>query len=153
MGIALRRLGSHGVNLVVFHGHVGPDALIGFYRGIDPEDSANALPWLTYIAPDADVSEIDLATLIELRRTLEPVRQSVERKYLFCSVVVSGSDKSDALVAFWRDFVRKESDHPPYTILFSDVRAACQELNLPDSAPEAILLAIRAACPQSAVTP
>lgn len=153
MGIALRRLGPHGVNLVIFHGRVDRDALLGFYRGIDPKDPANALPWLTYIASDADMSDVDLAAFAELRRIFEPIRQNVERNSTFFSVVVSGSQRCDALIDFWRDFVAKESAHPPYTILFSDIEKACEELNLPDSAPEAIMVAIRSILPRSEVTP
>lgn len=144
MGMAFRRLGPHGVNLAILYGAVDRGELIGFYKGIDPESPANVMPWLTYIAPGADLSEVDLAAYAELRRIFEVIRQNVEkRKSLFCSVIVSGSSDSDPLVEFWHDFVAKESGRPPYTILFSDVMRACSELNLPESAPEAIIGAVR----------
>lgn len=143
MSMALRRLGPHGVNLVVLHGVIDRSELIGFYRGIDPEDPANALPWLTYVASGADLSDVDIAAFAELKRTIEPIRRKVERSTSFCSVVVSGSEQSDALVEFWHDFIAKDSDHPPYTVLFSGVKNACRELHLTGSAPEAIIGVIR----------
>lgn len=148
MGIALRRLGPHGVNLVILHGGVGRCELIGFYRGIDPEDPANALPWLTYIAPRTDFSEVDVAAYAELKRIIEPIRQAAQRMNSFRSVVVSGSEQTDALVEFWRDFVAKDSNYPPYTVLFSGIKNACRELRLPESAPEAIIDVIREAAPR-----
>lgn len=145
MGIALRRLGPHGVNLVIFHGRINRDELIGFYRNIDVEDPANLMPWLSYLAPDADMSEIDIPTYAELRRIMSPIREKVstERKY-YLSVVISNSERCDTLIKFWHDFIAKDSKNPPYTILYSDIKDACESLELPDSALGAITETIRA---------
>lgn len=144
MGIGLRRFGSHGVNLVILRGRIDRDALIGFWRGIDPEDPANTTPWILYLSRDADMSEIDIAAYAELKRIIAPIRDSAAGKKSYTCVMVSNSERCDSMIKFWKDVVKKDSKHPPYAILFSDVKGACESLNLPGSAEEAIADAIRA---------
>lgn len=144
MSVAFRRLGSNSVNLVIMRGRVDRDSLLDLWRGIDSEDPANTLPWIMYLSSDVDTSEIDIAAYAELNRILTPIRDRAAEKKNYTAVMVSNSEGGDAWIEFWREFVSRESKHPPYTILFSNVRHACKSLNLPNSAEGAIEDAIRA---------
>ena len=144
MGVKLRRLGAHSVNLVMLRGRIDRDALIRFWRGIDPDDPANILPWIFYLSRDTDMSEIDIAAYAELKRILIPIRDRAAKKKNYTAVMVSNSEGSDAFIEFWREFVSKDTKYPPYTMLFSNVRHACESLKLPTSAEAAIGDAIQA---------
>jgi hypothetical protein len=144
MSIVLKRLGTHGVNLFILHGRIDRETLIEFYREIDLEDPDNKMPWITYLASDADLSEVDVETYIELKRILAPLRECLEPDKCYVSIVVSNSERSDGLISFWHDFIARESNRPPYTVLYSDVKDASRGLNLSGNALLAIEEAIRA---------
>jgi hypothetical protein len=144
MGIELRRLGYSGVNLVVFGGHIDRGALIEFWKSVDANDPLNAKPWILYLMADADMSDVDIATFAEMKRILAPIRDKAAEKKDYIAVMVSHSDRCDILIKFWRDFVSKDSRHPPYAVLFSDINSACDSLKLPSAAQEGIADVIRA---------
>lgn len=144
MGIVRVRLPAHKLTLAIYTGRISREALLDYYREVNPEDPASAAASITYIDPDADMSGLDLAAFTELKRILAPKVKVLAQTPGFHCIIVCNSAQCDAIVRFWRAYLVRDSSYATPPIFFPDVLQACKWLELPQSACDAAEAAIRA---------
>lgn len=137
MGIALVRLPEHDLNLAVYTGVIGRDELLDFYRKLDPFDPANAAPLISYMAPDMDLTGVDLLAFSELKRILAPKMKALAEHPDFHCIIICNSDQCDVITRFWRAYVARDPTYASPPIFFETLERACGWLQLPPAACEA----------------
>lgn len=137
MGIALVRLPEHGLNLAVYTGVIGRDELLDFYRKLDAFDPANAAPIISYMAPDMDLTGVDLLAFSELKRILAPKMKALAEHAGFHCIIICNSDQCDVITRFWRAYVQRDPTYASPPIFFETLEQACDWLQLTPTACDA----------------
>jgi hypothetical protein len=148
MTLQLKRFPEFGVELHIRRGVFTGEDLIRHYRSLGPAD---ALRWIYYFDETVETSGIKVADIPELKRTI-----AAKRKELFgdsppSSALVCGPSAKDFL-EFWISLLAVGETPVPLPVLFPSIRAACEELGLPDAAC-AVLERALAAPPDENVEP
>lgn len=134
MTIRVTRLPEFGVNISVYSGPITRAELIEHYGAIDAADAASAHRWISYFDPTADLSQLDLAAMCELRRLTAAKLCEVYGSRTLTVAIVCKSPPNQSILSVWRNFLGSDRAHPSELRLFSSLRDACDWLDLPGSA-------------------
>lgn len=136
MAIRVQRFPEHRLNLHIFSGVITVEEVLEHIRKQDV-----TVRWLCFFAPTVDLSEIDLAHVPDLRRSVS-LRERERADLPTAIVTTSGS--SDPVLRFWRDYASAEPHNPHEPVLFDNLEAACRWLGLPAAAQDRIAAEIAA---------
>jgi hypothetical protein len=140
--IRVARCSDFGVNVTVYSGKITRDELKAHYQAIDKVDASSGGCWISYFAPSADLSDIDIAAFAELRRITAAKLQEVYDGRRLQVAIVCDSRVNEPILSVWRSYISRDREHPADPGLFSSLKAACDWLNLSDEARESVLEAI-----------
>ena len=94
MSITITRFPQFALALIIFRDLIDAGEMLEFFRA--PEaDRQGETRWLTYIDPHADLSQLDLMSITDLKRVLD--RKQRERPWdeSFRSAIVSSSSRTN----------------------------------------------------------
>lgn len=134
MTIRVTRFPEFGVNITVYTGAITRAELIEHYGAIDTEDAASAGRWISYFDATADLSQLDLAALCELRRLTCVKLNEVYADRTLTVAMVCKSPVNLPILRTWRSFLNAARNHPSDLILFSSLKDASDWLDLPGAA-------------------
>jgi hypothetical protein len=140
--IRVVRCGEFGVNVTVYSGLITREELREHYQAIDAVDAASGERWISYFAPSADLSDIDIAAFAELRRITAAKLHEVFAGRSLQIAIVCDSRINEPILSVWRSYIGRDREHPADPGLFSSLKAACDWLGLDEGAREAVLKAI-----------
>jgi hypothetical protein len=141
MSISIARFPEFKLALVVFRDLIEAEELLAFYGGCEADRDGESR-WLTYVDPDADLSQLDLMTITELKRVAG--RKQRERPWVegFRAAIVSNSRRNDPMVNLWKGYVGRDPDHFAKPLVFPSLDGACAYLGLPAEARETLAQAV-----------
>ncbi len=142
MTIRVACCSDFGVNVTVYSGKITRDELKAHYQSISSADAANAERWVSYFAPSADLSDIDIAAFAELRRITSAKLQEVYPGRRLAVAIVCDSRINESILSVWKSYINRDRDHPADIDMFCSLKAACDWLGLSDEAREAVTRAI-----------
>jgi hypothetical protein len=130
MSISISRFPDHKLALLLFRGPIDAIDMLDFFGGQGAPREV-AMRWLTYIDPDADLSQLDLMSITELKRTID--RRQRERAWdaTFRTAIVCNSRRNDPMVNLWKGYVGHDPGHLAKPVVFSSLEGACAYLTLP----------------------
>lgn len=134
MTIRVTRLPEFGVNISVYSGPITRAELIEHYSAIDAEDAASADRWISYFDPTADLSQLDVAAISELRRLTSAKLYEVYGDRTLTVAIVCKSPVNRPILSTWRSYLSADRNHPSDLSLFSNLKDACDWLDLSGSA-------------------
>ena len=134
MTIRVTRLPEFGVNISVYSGPVTRAELVAHYGSIDAEDAASGDRWISYFDSTADLSELDVAAIGELRRLTSVMLTEVYKGRTLRVAIVCKSAVNGPVLSTWRNYLAADHDHPSDLRLFWSLRDACDWLDLPSGA-------------------
>lgn len=134
MPIRVTRLPEFGVNISVYSGPVMRAELIAHYGSIDAADAASADRWVSYFDATADLSQLDVAALCELRRLTGEKLCEVYGSRTLTVAIVCKSPVNQAILNVWSRFLRADPGHHSELRVFSNLKDACDWLDLPGGA-------------------
>jgi hypothetical protein len=137
MSISITRFPEFRLALLVFRDLIGAAEMLDFFRGQPPQGDVERRwekRWLTYIDPGADLSQLDLMSITELKRQID--RRQRERAWdaTFRTAIVSNARRNDPMVSLWKGYVGRDPAHLAKPVLFSSLEGACAYLTLPAEA-------------------
>jgi len=137
MSISITRFPRFKLALLVFRDLIGAPEMLAFFRGGAAEREVETR-WLTYIDAGADLSQLDLMSITELKRVID--RRQRERAWneTFRTAIVSSSRRNDPMVNLWKGYVGRDPDHLCKPVAFSSLEGAFVYLALPAEAREAV---------------
>jgi hypothetical protein len=122
------------VNVSVYSGPIARAELIEHYGSLDAEDAASADRWISYFDPTADLSQLDVAAIGELRRLTAAKLNEVYGDRTLTVAIVCKSPVNHPILSTWRSYLAADRNHPSDLSLFSSLKDACNWLDLPGSA-------------------
>jgi hypothetical protein len=134
MTIVVTRLPEFGVNMSVYSGPITRAELIEHYSTIDAEDAACAERWISYFDRTADLSQLDVAAIGELRRLTAAKLRGVYGDRILTVAIVCKSRVNEPILAVWRNYLAADTSHPSNVHLFLSLKEACDWLDLPGAA-------------------
>ena len=134
MTIRVTRFPEFRINISVYSGPITRGALIEHYGAIDGEDAASADRWISYFDPTADLSQLDVAALCELRRLTCVKLNEIYSDRTLTVAIVCKSPVNLPILRTWRSFLNAARNHPSDLSLFSSLKDACDWLDLPGAA-------------------
>jgi hypothetical protein len=137
--IRVARSAEFGVNVTVYSGKITREELMAHYQAISAEDAACANRWISYFAPTADLSDIDIAAFAELRRVTNIKLHEVYGDRRLAVAIVCDSRVNEPILSVWRSYIVRDREHPADPGLFSSLKAACDWLELSDAGREEVL--------------
>jgi hypothetical protein len=129
--IRVIRCHDFGVNISIYSGKITREELIRHYSAIDADDAASADRWISYFAPSADLSELDIAAMAELKRLTSAKIREVYGDRPLAVAIVCDSRINEPILSVWRSYLGADVDHPTAPGMFSSLRAACDWLGAP----------------------
>lgn len=135
MGIRLKRLPEHDINLELCSGTITAEEALRYWQELTPAD---ARVWLTYFYPSADLSGWDVASLPKLKRLVAAQQKVVFGDKQVTPAVVCRSSLSEAFLDFWTAYAASGDMHPSKPMVFSSLEEACDGLGLSDAARAAV---------------
>lgn len=141
MSITLSRFPEFKLALLAFRDRIDAAEMLEFFRGRNA-DRESETRWLTWIDPGADLSQLDLMSITELKRLVD--RKQRERAWdeNFRTAIVSNSRRNDPMVNLWKGYVGRDPDHLSKPVVFSNLEGAYAYLGLPAEARETVAQAI-----------
>lgn len=141
MAIRTKRFPEYDLNLYVVSGTHTCEEAIRFFEGFGAHDAARAL---TYFGPTVDISGLDVASLPKLKHTIAAKQAEIFEGRPKPSVVVCSSSTEEAFFNFWGCYAKTGEDRPIAPLLFRTIEAACEWLELPETACDALVEAVKA---------
>lgn len=141
MSISIARFPQFKLALLVFRDLIDAAEMLEFFRGRGAEREGETR-WLTFIDPGADLSQLDLVSITELKRLVDRRRRERASDESFRTAIVSNSRRNDPIVTLWKGYVGRDPDHLPKPVVFSSLEGACAYLGLPAEAREMVAQAI-----------
>lgn len=143
MGIALVRLPALKLNLILFTGPISRSDILRFYGEIDAADPANEPRWITHVSEDADFSGLPVDAFPQLKQILLPKLKRLLQNPDYRDAIVCNSEQCEMVANFWRNYVERELDYisPPET--FTNLKDACDWLDLPNAGCEEVAETVR----------
>jgi hypothetical protein len=130
MPVLIDRIGQIDVNCLIWVGQVSRSDALGFPERIDPSRPEFGCRWISYFDPNADLSELDPACLLELRERLRPVVAGLAANGEFRMMLSSNSTYNDPLVAVWRAMTATDADYLSNPVIVHDIHSASRALGL-----------------------
>lgn len=140
MGLQYRRAAKAGVNLTLLSGELHPDEILAYFEAIDAADPAMADAWITYDCGDADLSELDLARVAQLKALIFTKVKALAAFRPMRSALVSDRAINEPFFQFWKVLVSADAAYPSAPQFFHQLPAACDWLGL-DAAGQADVIA------------
>lgn len=141
MSISVVRFPQFKLGLIVFRDVIAADEMLAFFRGPDA-DREDETRWLTYVDPHADLSQLDLMSITELKRVVDRKQQERPLDGSFRSAIVSDSRRNDPMVNLWKGYIARDPGHLVKPVAFASLEGACAYLGLPAEAREVVAQAI-----------
>jgi hypothetical protein len=141
MSISITRFPEFKLALVLFRGPIDAAEMLDFFRG-PWADRDGETRWLTFVAPDADLAQLDLMSITELKRVVDRKRQEQPWDESFRSAIVSDSRRNDPMVNLWKGYVGRDPGHRAKPVVFSSLEGASAYLGLPMEAREVLAEAV-----------
>ena len=135
MCTAIRRIPEHDLTIAELRGVVGGPQLLDFLDRLQVAEKTSR--WLTYVAPDADLSQLDLMSLTQVKRLVGRKVTEAEHPQAFLSVFVCTSRSSEPVIKLWAAYLGRDPAHPAQPQIFSSLEAAYDRLGLSPAAREA----------------
>lgn len=146
MGIQYQRAGAARVNLTLLSGPIPPDEIMAYFEALDVNDPDMADAWITYDCGDADLSELDLARVAQLKALIFAKVAALASIRPMRSALVSGRTINEPFFQFWKVLVSADVAYPSAPEFFHQLPAACDWLGL-DAAQQAdVIAAARSGC-------
>lgn len=136
MCIAIQRFPEHDLTLAELRGGLPGPQLLDFVDRLQIAEKTSR--WLIYVAPDADLSQLDLASLTQAKRLVGRKVTEAGHPQPFVSAFVCASRSAEAVIRLWTDYLRRDPDHPARPEVFSSLEAAFDRLDLTSAAREAV---------------
>ena len=130
MPVLVDRIEDTKVNCLIWVGRVSKSEALGMPARIDPSRSKFGRCWISYFDSTADLSDLDAATLVELRERLRPVVCRLAAQGEFKMILASNSIFIDPLLAAWRAMVATDADYPSNPVHVRSIDSASQALGL-----------------------
>lgn len=146
MGLQYRRAEAAKVNLTLLSGAIGPDEVMAYYEAIDVTDASMADAWITLDCGDADLSEIDLARVAQLKALIGSKLRALAAFGPMRSALVSARQINEPFFQFWKVLVTNDADHPSAPQFFHRLEPACDWLGLDVGGRDAVIAAAGAGC-------
>lgn len=140
MCIAIRRFPEHDLTVAELRGLVTGAQLLEFMDRLQISEKTRR--WLTYVASDADLSQLDLLSLTQAKRLVGRKVTEAAHAQPFISAFVCASRRSEAVIKLWTDYLGRDPDHPAKPQIFSSLEAAFGHLELSPAAGEAVWRAL-----------
>lgn len=147
MCIAIRRLPEHDLTVAELRGVVTGPQLLDFLDRLQIAEGTSR--WLNYVAPDADLSQLDLVSLTQAKRLVARKVTEAAHEQPFRSAFVCASRCSEPVIKLWADYLGRDPSHPAKPQVFSSLEAAFEHLDLPPAAREAVSRRLRARQPEA----
>jgi hypothetical protein len=128
--IRVTRLPEFGVNMSVYSGPVSRAELVAHYGSIDVEDAASGDRWISYFDSTADLSQLDVAAIGELRRLTATTLAQAYRGRTLRVAIVCKSAVNGPVLSTWRSYLAADPSHPSDLRLFWSLKDACDWLDL-----------------------
>jgi hypothetical protein len=141
MALQLKRFPEFGVEIHIRSGVFTSEDLIRYYRSLGPAD---ALRWIIYYDETAETSGLDLGRLPELKRTVAAKRKELFGDSQPVGAIVCDPGVNKEFFDFWTTFLVSGEPLIPTPLLRPTIRAACEGLELPEAACEALERAVAA---------
>jgi len=141
MGLQYRRAGKAGVNLTLLSGEIRPEEMMAYFEALDAGDPAMADAWITYDCGDADLSELDLARVAQLKALIFAKVKALASFRPMRSALVSSRAINEPFFQFWKVLVSADVAYPSAPQFFHQLPAACDWLGL-DAAAQADVIAV-----------
>lgn len=141
MCIAIRRFPEHDLTLAELRGVLTGPELLDFLDRLQIAEGTRR--WLNYVAPDADLSQLDLMSLTELKRAVGRKVADAGSGGAFRSVFVCVSRRSEPVIHLWANYLGRDAGHPVKPQVFATLGAAFDHLDLPAAAREAVSRRLR----------
>lgn len=137
MSITLSRFPEFKLARLVFRDRIDAAEMLEFFRGRNA-DRESETRWLIWIDAEADLSQLDLMSITELKRLVD--RKQRERAWdeNFRTAIVSNSRRNDPMVNLWKGYVGRDPDHLSKPVVCSNLEGACAYLGLPAEAREVL---------------
>lgn len=140
MCIAIKRFVEHDLTVAELRGLVTGAQLLEFMDRLQISEKTRR--WLTYVASDADLSQLDLLSLTQAKRLVGRKVTEAAHAQPFISAFVCASRRSEAVIKLWTDYLGRDPDHPAKPQIFSSLEAAFGHLELSPAAGEAVWRAL-----------
>jgi hypothetical protein len=134
--ILVEHLAQSQLTSLIWLGRVTRAQALALPARLHPEQPQFGSRWISYFDAGADLSDLDAATLIELRERLRPVVVQLAAKGEFRMVLASNSMFNDFLIAAWRAMVGPDASYPSDPVVVRDLPAAARVLGLTDDEAE-----------------
>lgn len=131
MGIKLKRYPEYDVTVLIFSGKLRLDDFVELCAKLDRRDRGR---WLSYGDSTLDLSGIDVAHLPELKRVIASKQREIFSDTQPPNAIVYSSRAGELFVRFWQKYALAGDIHPMTPTVFSDFKAACDWLGLPEAA-------------------
>ena len=141
MSISITRFPEFKLALVLFRDLIDAAEMLDFFRG-PWADRDGETRWLTFVAPDADLAQLDLMSITELKRVVDRKRRERPWDESFRSAIVSDSRRNDPMVNLWKGYVGRDPEHRSKPVVFSSLEGACAYLGLSAEARGALAEAV-----------
>jgi hypothetical protein len=138
MGIRVERFPGYDVEVHLYSGPMVGEEVIRHFRELGPAD---ALRWIHYLDPTADMSVIDVACLPLLKHTIASKKEELFGDRPSVSAIVYGSRTDQSFFSFWRSYAAAGELQPRLPVLFSSLGAACEWMRLPEAGRKAVMTA------------
>jgi hypothetical protein len=136
MCIAIRRFPEHDLTVAELRGAVTGPELLDFMDRLQIAERTRR--WLTYVAPDADLSQLDLMSLARLKGVVGRKLVEADHELTFVSAFVCASRCSEPVIRLWADYLGRDPEHPTKPQIFSSLQAAFDHLDLSPEARDAV---------------
>ena len=140
MCIAIKRFVEHDLTVAELRGVVTGAQLLDFMDRLQISEKTRR--WLSYVAVDADLSQLDLMSLSQAKRLVGRKVAEAAHQQPFVSAFVCASRCSEPVIRLWTDYLGRDPDHPAKPLVFSSLDAAFEHLELPPAAREAVTQAL-----------
>lgn len=136
MCIAIRRFVEHDLTVAELRGVVTGAQLLEFMDRLQVSEKTRR--WLSYVATDADLTQLDLMSLTQAKRLVGRKVAEARHEQPFISAFVCASRCSEPVIKLWTDYLGRDPDHPAKPQIFSSLEAAFEHLQLSPAARETV---------------
>lgn len=134
MTIRVKLLSDHGVVVAILSGIVTPTDVI---ETIDRLPSANKRRIVLYVEPTADLSQLSVTFIPEIRRAVaDKLRELYGNENSFTAWICEPGSNVH-FFDFWCRYL-EVGEHPALELLFPTLEAACDWLDLPEPTRQAV---------------
>jgi hypothetical protein len=138
-------LSDFDLKVTIYSGKVTRNELVEYYGTSYPIAVAAAGRWITYITPDADLREIDVAALAEmtrLRRAMLVKLKELRGDKAVPWAIVCSTGVNRPVVDLWLSFLQGDLERPYRPVVFTTLEAGADWLGLSADARAALARAV-----------